>query len=87
MLPHDIAGPDGVDGTEDDTPFHNAGELINVRGMIPPQVQALQRVCGVRSFTFEVRVHASIGEYRRVLTAILLRNNQRDVQILSSYWE
>jgi general secretion pathway protein K len=81
------AGPDGVDGTEDDTPFHNVGELINVRGMIPAQVQALQRFCGTRSFTFEVRVYAAIGQYRRVLTAILFRNSQRDVQVLTSYWE
>jgi len=81
------AGPDGVDGTEDDTPFHNPGELINVRGMIPAQVQALQRFCGTRSFTFEVQVRAAIGQYRRTLTAVLLRNSQRDVQVLTSYWE
>jgi len=81
------AGPDGVDGTEDDTPFHNPGELINVRGMIPVQVQALQRACGTRSFTFEVQVRAAIGQYRRTLTALLLRNSQRDVLVLTSYWE
>ena len=81
------AGPDGVDGTEDDTPFHNPGELINVRGMIPMQVQALQRACGTRSFTFEVQVRAAIGQYRRTLTALLLRNSQRDVPVLTSYWE
>jgi general secretion pathway protein K len=81
------AGPDGVDGTEDDTPFHNVGELINVRGMIPPLVQALQRFCSVRSFSFEVRVHAAIGPYRRVLVAILFRNGPRDVGVLTSFWE
>ena len=81
------AGPDGADGTEDDTPFHNPGELINVRGMIPAQVQALQRSCGTRSFTFEVHVKAEIGQYRRTLTAVLLRNSQRNVQVLTSYWE
>src|SRR5262249_31948191 len=27
------AGPDGVDGTEDDLPFRSAGELINVPGL------------------------------------------------------
>ncbi len=81
------AGPDGVDGNEDDTPFHNAGELINVRGMIPAQVQMLQRFCGTRSFTFEIEVRASIGTYQRTLRATVLRNSQRDVQVLSSYWD
>ncbi len=81
------AGPDGVDGDEDDTPFHNAGELVNVRGMIPAQVQALQRFCGTRSFTFEIEVRASIGNYQRTLRAVVLRNSQRDVQVLSSYWD
>jgi hypothetical protein len=81
------AGPDGVDGTEDDTPFHNVGELVNVRGMIPPLVQALQRFCSVRSFTFEVRVHAAIGQYRRVLVAVLFRNGSRNVSVLTSFWE
>jgi general secretion pathway protein K len=81
------AGPDGADGTEDDTPFHNAGELVNVRGMPPQFVQQLQRYCGVRSFTFEAHVDVQMGAYRRHFVALLFRNGPRDVQVLSAYWE
>jgi general secretion pathway protein K len=81
------AGMDGVDGTEDDTPLRNPGELINVRGMMPEQVQALQRFCGVRSFTFEVHVAVTVGRYRKTYVALLYRNSPRDVQVLDSYWQ
>jgi general secretion pathway protein K len=80
------SGPDGVDGTEDDTPFHNPGELVNV-GLGRNVVQQLMRFCDVRSRTFEVQVDAEVGGYRRQFFAILGRNNQRDVQILSFYWK
>jgi type II secretory pathway component PulK len=81
------AGMDGVDGTADDTPLRNPGELINVRGMFPEQVQALQRFCGVRSFTFEVRVQVTVGQYQRTYVAQLYRNGPRDVQVLTACWE
>ncbi len=78
------AGPDGVDGTMDDTPLRNAGELVNV---IPSMqiVGQLQRYCDVRSRTFEVRVDAEISGYTRHFVAILGRNSPRDIQILSFY--
>lgn len=78
------AGPDGVDGTEDDTPLRNAGELVNV---IPSMqiVGQLQRYCDVRSRTFEVRVDAEISGHTRHFVAILGRNSPRDIQILSFY--
>src|SRR5204863_7829400 len=50
------AGLDGVDGTEDDTPFHSPGELINVPGVIPTFVSHLSRFATVRSVTFEAHV-------------------------------
>jgi general secretion pathway protein K len=81
------SGLDGVEGNEDDAPFHNAGELINVPGMAPQFVQQLQSFCGVRSFTFEVRVDVQIEQYRRRLIALLFRNGPRDVQVLNMYWE
>lgn len=76
------AGPDGAEGTEDDTPLRNVGELVNV---IPNRqmVQSLMQFCDVRSRTFEVTVEAEIGSYRRRFVALLARNNPRDVQILS----
>ena len=81
------AGPDGADGTEDDTPFSNVGELATV---IPVQAASaqMQRYCTVRSGTFEVIVTAQIGVANpKKYHAILGRNNQRDVQILSFYPE
>ena len=80
------SGPDGADGTEDDTPFHNAGELVNA-GLNRQVVQQLSRFCDVRSRTFEVEVNAEIGSYKRQFFAILGRNSNRDVQVLSFYWK
>jgi general secretion pathway protein K len=80
------AGPDGADGTEDDTPFHNPGELVNA-GLSRQVVQQLSRFCDVRSRTFEVEVDAEIGSYKRKFIAILGRNSPRDVQVLSFYWK
>lgn len=80
------AGPDGADGTDDDTPFHNAGELMNA-GLSRQAVQQIARLCDVRSRTFEVEVDAEIGSYKRKFFAILGRNSPRDVQVLSFYWK
>ena len=81
------AGLDGVDGTEDDLPFRNVGELINVPGVTRQMIGQLQRYLSVRSFTFEVRVDAQIGDFRRRYQATLRRVNNRDVQILSMHPE
>jgi len=80
------SGPDGADGTEDDTPFRNAGELVNA-GLSRQVVQQLSRFCDVRSRTFEVQVDVEIGSYKRQFFAILGRNSNRDVQVLSFYWK
>ena len=81
------AGLDGVEGTEDDTPFHAPGELINIAGTSPQLVAGLGSLCGVKSYTFEVRVDVEINRYRRRLVAVLLRNGPRDVQVVSMHWE
>ena len=81
------SGLDEVDGTEDDTPFRNAGELINVPGISRQAVAQLQRVCDVRSRTFEVQVDAEVNGYKRQFIAIVGRNNPKDLQVLSLYWK
>ena len=81
------AGLDGMDGTEDDTPFESTRELLSVPGMAPLFVQQLQRFVSVRSFTFEARVHVEIDRYKRQFVALLFRNGPRQVQILTTYWE
>lgn len=80
------AGPDGVDGTEDDTPFANVSELASA-GLAQGAAPALSRYCTVRSSTFEVEVNAEIGGTKQTFYAVLGRNNQRDIQILSFYWK
>jgi general secretion pathway protein K len=81
------AGPDGVDGTEDDTPFQNVNQLAATTGLNQQFVSQLGGVCTVRSLTFEVHVTAQIGDYKREYVAILARNSGTDIQVLSFYWK
>lgn len=83
------AGPDGADGTEDDTPFQNLGGLnpATVPGIIPEMVARYSVMCGVTSATFQVFVETRIGRSRRTYTAILRRNSPNDVQVLQFGWQ
>ncbi len=81
------AGPDGVEGTEDDTPFRNVGELSSVPGFSAQGISNLQRLLSTRSATFQVTVTIDINNKKKELVAILRRNDQRDVRILMTYWK
>ena len=61
------AGPDGVEGTEDDTPIQNAAAALQSAGDNNPQ--AANSVT-TRSSTFEVHVTAQAGGYSRKYIAI-----------------
>lgn len=80
------SGPDGMDGSDDDTPFRNPGELINA-GLNGQVVGQIARYCTVRSRTFEVQVDAEINGYHRYFFAIIGRNSPRDVPILTYHWK
>ena len=80
------AGPDGVEGTDDDVPYQNTGQL-RTTGLSPQSVSQLGNLCTVRSLTFEVHVTAQIGGYQREYVALLYRNSGTDIQILSFYWK
>jgi general secretion pathway protein K len=80
------AGPDGVDGTDDDTPFRSPNQLA-AAGVNAQVVQQISRLCTTRSYTFEVHVTAQIGDYKREYIAILFRNSPTDIQVLSFYWK
>lgn len=80
------AGPDGVDGTEDDTPFRNPGQLA-AAGLNPRAVQEATPFCTVSSSTFEVHVTAKIGDSSRDFTAILYRASGTDIQVVSFWWK
>ncbi len=83
------SGLDGAEGTEDDMPFRTPTELINVPGMMPQMIQAMQGLLAVRSMTFEVEVEARIGEHVRRYVGVVRRNsnNPRDVQTLYFHWK
>jgi general secretion pathway protein K len=82
------AGPDGIDGTDDDAPFQNIGEINsgmpgggaggpppNVQGAPPAGVaaQGLGSYIDVRSYVFEVKVDAEINGYKRAFYGIVSR--------------
>ncbi len=82
------AGPDGVEGTEDDTPFRNAGELRNIAGFSPQAIQGAARIFSVRSAVYEATVSVDIGGVKREMVAMLLRNNSpNDVRVLFTFWK
>lgn len=80
------AGPDGADGTIDDTPFRSVAELARVPGLNAIQPQQLSRYFTVRSLVFEARVDVQIDKLKRQYVALLRRNNPRDIQVLNLYW-
>ncbi|HEU6447749.1 MAG TPA: hypothetical protein VFV23_04855 [Verrucomicrobiae bacterium] len=80
------AGPDGVEGTDDDTPFRNVNQLSQA-GVNPQIVGQIGRVCTTRSRTFEVHVTARVGDYSREYVATLFRNSGTDIQVLTFYWK
>jgi general secretion pathway protein K len=77
------SGPDGVDGTEDDTPYKDPGTALQSAGANPQGAQ----FCTVRSSVFEVHVTAQVGTYSREYIAVLFRNSGTDIQIVSFYWK
>jgi len=80
-------GPDGAEGTPDDTPFRSPQELGRVPGMHPNAVAQFARFFTVRSLVFEVRVDAQIDSDKRQYVAVIRRNSPRDIQVLNMYWK
>jgi type II secretory pathway component PulK len=80
-------GPDGADGTQDDTPFRNPGEISSIPGLPPPVIQQIGRYLTTRSTVFEVTVEAKIGNMKRTYVGTLQRGNARAIQTLTMYWQ
>ena len=74
------------DGSGLTGPYRNVGDVRRVPEVTMEMARAIQQFGDVRSRTFKVDVEATVGGYTRYFTAILGRNNPRDVQILSFYW-
>jgi general secretion pathway protein K len=84
------AGPDGIEGNEDDTPFPNPGLLSSgrVAGVDPQLLANYSRLFTTISASFEVTVDAQVNDYHKRFVAILRRpQNARDVQILQFSWK
>ena len=79
------AGPDGAEGTEDDTPFQNPGQL-QAAGIDPRAAQQMTPYIATKSTTFEVHVTAHIGELNREFVAVLWRGGPT-VQTVEFYWK
>jgi general secretion pathway protein K len=79
------AGPDGVDGTEDDTPFQGAGDVQRA-GIDPHAMQSITAYCDVHSHTFQVDVTAHYGGNTRLYRAIVWRNGPTDVRTVGFTW-
>jgi general secretion pathway protein K len=90
------AGPDGQDGTDDDVPMQNPGEIsgglpggvpggfaANVPGAPPVGIaaQGLANYVDVRSYVFEVKVEAVINDYKRTFTGIVSRGGPGAQQV------
>lgn len=82
------AGPDGQDGTDDDVPFQNPGQLSEFFGA-GVQTQALGNYVGVRSYVFDVTVDAYINDYHRTFHGIVSRGGGGGQQIncVKFYWD
>jgi general secretion pathway protein K len=95
------AGPDGIDGTEDDAPFQNIGEINGGmpggpgRGSVPQgpptgtATQGMGAYIDVVSRVFQVKVEAEINNYKRTFYGILSRGtgNAQQLQCVKFYWE
>ena len=81
------AGPDGQDGTFDDTPFRSAAEISGLPGIPPGALQQFTGLFSTRSQIFQVEVTATIGSSKRVYVAILRRAGAKDTVILNLYWK
>jgi len=80
------SGPDGMDGTPDDTPYQNVNQLT-ASGINPSAVGQMGRLCDVHSTVFKVTVTAHIGIASRDFYAILFRPpGSHTVQVVSFYY-
>jgi general secretion pathway protein K len=79
------AGPDGQEGTADDTPFQNPG-MLNAAGISPQAAQQISPYVTTKSSTFQVEVTAHVGELSREFVAVIWRNGPQP-QVVEFYWK
>lgn len=83
------AGPDGVEGTEDDMVLRGRGQLSQIAGFNPQSLQLVAGYIDFRSNTFEVTIDAELTGTRRTFTALLRRklNQSQDFDVIRFSWK
>lgn len=81
-------GPDGQDGTDDDIPLQNPGQMSEFLGQ-GVQTASLANYVDVRSYVFDVTVEAEINGYKKTFHGIVSRGGGGGQQIscVKFYWE
>jgi general secretion pathway protein K len=79
------SGPDGADGTSDDTPFRNPGDVQRA-GVGPEVIQSAGQYGDVHSRTFQVVVTAHYLTTTRQYVGIIWRNAPQDIRIVQFCW-
>lgn len=78
------AGPDGVDGTYDDTPARGPQDIARLQGVpVMPSQGTPLATFSTASTTFEIRVTAELGALKRRYVAVMRRTNLREMPILT----
>ena len=81
-------GQDGAPGTLDDIVMPvGGGGLMQIPGMRPEAMAALQTYGTSQSRCFEARINVDVRGTKREYVAILRRNGPKDVQTLNVYWK
>lgn len=76
-----------IDEARNIQPFRNVGEGLLAAGLNQQIVGQIQRYFTVRSATFEAQIEVKIGTMTRYYTALIRRNNPRDIQVLGFHWK
>jgi general secretion pathway protein K len=80
------AGPDGIEGTADDTPYQNPGDVQRA-GTNQEAMATIGNYCDVHSRTFQVNVTAHYQNLTRQYVGIVWRNSPNSVQVVGFYWK
>ncbi len=74
------AGPDGVDGTQDDTPAKNPGDVQRLIAGAPPTIP-WQSLFAVRSSVFQVIVDTRLGPSHQRYVALIQQQGQNYITL------
>jgi hypothetical protein len=80
------SGPDGADGTSDDTPYRSAGDVQRA-GVSGEVAQGVGQYCDVRSRTFAIEVTAHYLTSSHKYIGVVWRNNPQDIRLVLFYAE